>query len=115
MSVTLSTAYVPVETLALEMTYGVIRNDFGDGYSQRAGDGINVNRERYQATWRMDSSAIDNIVAIFTSAAGVDSISAKIHPDGSTAKWSCDSWTRTHFIGYDELTATLRQEFDLDT
>lgn len=88
---------------------------FGDGYEQRAPDGINnlVQKQQLQFNDVADEVAADMVAFL------------RAHKDGSTfdyvplwetvaSKWKCTSWKRTlgTLIGTSSISATFEQVFE---
>lgn len=91
----------------------VLTAQFGDGYSQRVGDGINSN----PASWSLTFSARDKneasaIVAFLDAQAGVTAFTWT-DPTGTTASYICQDYgmSRTSPLSY-EVTATFTEVFD---
>lgn len=87
---------------------------FGDGYTQRVGDGININPESWALTFSArTTSERDAILAFFEARAGSESFDWT-SPSGTTGKFVCEEWgytpdnTATHTV-----TAKFDQVFDL--
>lgn len=66
---------------------------FGDGYSQRAGDGINTIKRAWSVTFTRATADIDAIDAFLTARAGVESFDWT-PPTGAAGKWICPEWGR---------------------
>jgi phage-related protein len=86
---------------------------FGDGYSQRSGDGLNVVPRTYTADWPMlwaeDADAME---AFFESHTSTPFLWAP--PDSPTRKWRAVNWKRTpNTAGVTSLSVNLKQVFDL--
>ncbi len=89
---------------------------FGNGYRQRAADGINPIEIELTLGWTGSSTDIRELIDHFEERAGYQSftINDATIADDVTYKWTCDDWP------YDNLTdtimtldATLRKENDL--
>ena len=96
----------------------VLRADFGDGYSQRAGDGINVISETWDIEWEhLDSDEIALLETQLESARGVDAIDWTPRDETAAKKFTVIEWQKTMKIGNTgiarSVTAIFRREFDL--
>jgi phage-related protein len=83
---------------------------FGDGYEQRAANGLNADMRKYSLTFSAraaaESAAID---AFLTTQGGVASFDYT-HPGESSRKFVCREWSNTD-VGYglETITATFQQ------
>jgi len=95
--------------------YKVLEVKYGNGYSQRAGDGFNNN----QASWSIDYGTISladltTILTAFDAAKGVDYFTWTAPGDSASKKWVVKQHTRKSVSGlFYTLQATLEQCFDL--
>lgn len=83
----------PAQSASKRKRPRVLRATFGDGYEQRAADGINFNPREWQLTWVGTPSVIDAIEAFLEDAGGVDAFDWQ-DPEGYSAKWTCEEWSR---------------------
>lgn len=89
---------------------------FGNGYSQRAPDGLNNNPQMWNVAFlgRSYSAEIDLIDAFLAALNGTDYFLWTPPRGGSQIKVICPKWSRRPTKGpYDDLTATFEQVFDL--
>lgn len=97
-------------------TIRTLETGFGDGYSQRAGDGINTTDNELNLEWVGSDTNIDALIAHFVERAGYQAFTiADATIAGSVAyKWICKEWA-PHDITDDtkSLTATLKRVYDL--
>lgn len=87
---------------------------FGDGYSQRSGDGLNALPQTFQAQWSVVSSAeADTIEAFFGSHIRTPFLWA-VPLESVQRKWLAVDWSRG-YVGGDlvSLSANLKEVFDL--
>jgi phage-related protein len=91
----------------------VLSAAFGNGYQQRAADGINNVRGTYSVVFtnltRAEANTMD---AFFTAKAGY--LAFLYQPPGySTPKmWTCSEWSRQHVDGLiDNISATFEEVF----
>jgi phage-related protein len=93
----------------------VLQADFGDGYTQRAGDGLNNVRRTWEVSWENYPNA--SIVELETFLKGQGGYKSFFWtPPNSTiaAKWSCKTWkSKPAGFGISTLSATFVEEFDL--
>lgn len=98
-----------------EVSTRVLRADFGDGYSQRSGDGLNaINRQVFVVWGVLSVSDADTIEAFLTARAGFEAFLWAPPREVQPRKWICGTWRRDHDHGtYDSLSATFEEVFDL--
>lgn len=90
----------------------VITAQFGDGYQQRIGDGINTNPRSWSLRFTRLTADIDAIDAYLSSHKGTASFDW-LPPHGATGKWICPEWTRTeHSDNAQEISATFIEVFE---
>ncbi len=92
----------------------VLEAQFGDGYSQRTGDGINNRAEVWALTFAAQTVAERNAILAFLRARnGVEAFDW-VSPFGTYGKWVCKEWTgRPDTAVANSITATFTQVFDL--
>ena len=91
----------------------VLVQSFGDGYSQRAGDGINTTPDSWSVEFRGSSTNVGAIKTTLETKAG-HTYFTWTPPGGSEQKWICKQWTYS-LLGRStySLTATFEEVFDL--
>lgn len=100
-----------------DVQFDILKAEFGDGYSQRAADGINNSKEMYDVGW--DSLTIaeaNDIEAFIRARKGYESffISSYDRESTSTRKFTCQKMSRKPAKpGYDSITLTLEEVKDL--
>ena len=94
----------------------ILQAPFGDGYTQRAGDGINTIIQRWTVEWNcLDSTSSDELIDFFEARGGYESFLWTPPGDSREKKFVCKQWTETHPGNSKKgLTASLEQVFDLD-
>lgn len=107
-----------VSGIAEEVAPRVLGADFGDGYTQRAGDGLNAIARTVQLTWPAMTFANANAIeAFFEARRGYEAFlwTNPITP-GVERKWTAPKWNKATVGSTDlaTITATFKQEFDLD-
>lgn len=111
-----SSVSAPVAGASRQVEARVLKASFGDGYAQRAADGINTLNDRYDLTWEnIDRSEAETILAFLEARGGYESFTWT-PPGGATAlKWTCETWGRQHINAVlDTVTATFIRCYDLD-
>ena len=106
----------PSPDLGYSVEPRVLVAGFGDGYRQRAGDGLNTMRRRYESLrWENVSPAeADAITGFFEARAGVEAFFWTPPGSGTAGKYRAVRWSRSRRTAQACLvTATLEQEFDL--
>lgn len=93
-----------------ENTPRVRKAEFGDGYSQRVGQGINNLKRVWSLSFKLDIADMDAIEAFFIAADGVETFDW-VPPSGAAGIWICPSWTRTSDDGYDQISAKFEEQF----
>lgn len=112
---TFSPTYHPDWGLERSFKPKVLKAQFGDGYAQRAGDGINSNPVSIKATWTNATTAEKNyLVNFFAARKGYQSFFYTYQDEGAALAYVCEEWTYTHNDsgGY-TVTATLMQVYDI--
>lgn len=97
------------------VTARVLGAQFGDGYTQRAGDGLNAIARTLGLTWQSLSVAdAQTIEDFFLTHSGYLAF-LYAGNDSVTRKWIVRQWQRTELRegGKDAIAATLEQVFDL--
>jgi len=86
---------------------------FGDGYSQRVGDGINTNPQSWSLTFAgIDNATADAIVSFLSGKAAVTSFTWT-PPGGTEIRVICKTWQRIRPTStHSTVTATFDQVFE---
>jgi phage-related protein len=90
--------------------------NFGNGYRQRAGDGLNPVELELNLGWVGSNTNIDELLTHFEERAGYQSFTIEdaLIADDVTYKWTCDDWSYKHISDtIMTLDAILRKENDL--
>jgi len=93
----------------------ILKNEFGDGYSQRAADGLNNTPATWTLTWiGQVYTDMDTLEAFFEARGGWDTIEWTPYREATEKKFICTEWSRS-FQGAsnDTITAKLEQVYDL--
>ena len=86
---------------------------FGDGYQQRAADGINNVIRQWQLTFSSKQARIDEIRAFLDARAGAESFDWT-PPRGAAGRWIAPEWNSQINNGGDNLTVTFVEVFGED-
>jgi phage-related protein len=106
--------YTPTYAVYQSVTPRVLQTEFGDGYTQRTGDGLNTQRQIWNVEFVSDTTTINNIVAFLEATNGSDSFDWTPPRQSSALKFRYTEYARQPMgPTTDKLTATFRQEFDL--
>ena len=109
-------------TFSYEHTYAVNKTvtprirmtQFGDGYTQLSGDGLNTQRQMWNLEFMADSTSIDEIQTVLETTGGVDSFDWTPPRQSTALKFIYTSYSRDP-VGptVDRLTVSFQQEYDL--
>ena len=85
------------QPLQLNKTPRVLKVVFGDGYQQRAQDGINHNPQRWRVTFNKRSGTdVEGVYDFLEARGGVDYFLWTPRGEDSARKFICPSYTRTY-------------------
>lgn len=92
----------------------VLINNFGDGYRQRAADGINNVRQTWTVEFIGSTTNIDIYDAFFEARKGYDAFDWTPPHESTARKFTCSKWQRI-YVGpsTDRIIAQFTEEFDL--
>lgn len=116
MPVTFTPAYAPSpQSTSRDDTPRVLRSDFGDGYSQRARDGINFSRRTVTLQWdALAATDADVIEAFFAARGGTDAFYYTLPLESTPYLWTAGKVHRGYVsANVVLLSVPLTQEFDL--
>lgn len=105
--------YTPDYNAQLTQKPRVLEARFGDGYTQRVGDGINIAPRIWTLTFntRTDDE-IAPILAFLQARNGIEAFNWT-DPDGVTGVYVCREWRRTAVNkGINDLSTTFEQVFE---
>ena len=110
-----SFAQNPTLGSSVEVEPKVLLAQFGDGYNQRAADGINNILHKATLTWEvLTRSEAGALMNFFRERAGWKPISWQMPGDTESRKWLCTKWNRTYAeANLDTVTATFAEVVDL--
>ncbi|MGE0256805.1 MAG: phage tail protein [Alphaproteobacteria bacterium] len=108
----------PSYTTARTTRARVLRAGFGDGYSQRAGDGLNCVISSWSVVWNaLAPEEADYIDGFLTARGGHESFSWTAPGEDEARLWTCEAWSRApQRAGGSRasMTATLEEARDLE-
>ncbi|WP_109047007.1 phage tail protein [Azospirillum sp. TSA6c] len=105
----------PVTGSTIEPEVKVLTAGFGDGYTQRAPDGIHNIRDQYSLSWEyLDTDQARAIEEFLRARRGAESFLWKPPGEPDRRRWICSKWkrTRTHYL-FSSISATFVEVFDL--
>lgn len=93
----------------------ILENDYGDGYNQRAADGLNSVVATWDVVWEdVSVNDIDTLEAFFEAKKGYIAFLWTPPRRSVAKKWICKEWSRDiQGLKTDRLRATFIQEFNL--
>jgi phage-related protein len=93
----------------------ILQNKFGDGYSERAAQGLNNESQVWQLSWNnRPISDIDTIEAFIKAAGGYQSFYWTPPRGSAPLLFFCQKWSRTYSgPKSDDFSATFEQVFDI--
>ena len=93
----------------------VLKAEFGDGYSQRTGDGQNNMPLSIPVSWtNLSFSEMSSIVNFFIARRGFQSFYFTYVDEGAAKVYICESWDYSHSDAADyTVNATLMQVYDV--
>jgi phage-related protein len=104
-------AYSPMPGATQEQQPRVRAAQFGDGYQQRVGDGINTMPRKWPLQFTRATADIDAIETFLVARAGVESFDWT-PPAGAAGKWICKAWSRiVHKDTVQGINATFEEVF----
>lgn len=105
------------------VTKAVLIAPFGDGYTQRVGDGINTTREQVRVFWGiLTTTQLESIIGFLEERGGYEAFAYRLPWRNISQMWSCREWEVTPLDGdvndlgegevLSSLSALFRLEFD---
>ena len=89
---------------AVEPSYGskpqvefrILSADFGEGYTQRVGDGLNTKIEKWDMTWNnLTTGEKDVIINFLDAREGAEAFNFTMPGKSSSEKWICNRYQAT--------------------
>lgn len=92
----------------------VIRADFGDGYSQRAGDGLNAIRKNYKFMWdALTNAEATELEEFFEAKAGYIAFWYTPPLESTALPFICTEWNKTYGEATYKVSATFERVYDI--
>jgi len=112
---TFSPAEAPDVGLSGNNKFRTLKANFGDGYKQRAGDGINTKTKKYNLSWsNLDTDEINAIISFLDGQAGYIAFEYTLPGDSSAQKFICEDYSETWEQGnLKGVSAVFELVFDL--
>jgi len=95
--------------------YRTIETKYGNGYGQRAADGLNSVKDTWSVTWaNLNATEYTTVLTAFDTVKGVDYLTWTAPGDSTSKKFICRKITKRAFAGaLYTISAELEQVFDL--
>lgn len=90
-----------------------LKAEFGDGYRQRAPDGLNHVRYVYELTWEGALASIDEILLFLDARGAVEAFLYTPVGELLPKTFVCEEWSKVRSTPLGKLTAKFTQVFDL--
>ncbi|MCM5560319.1 phage tail protein [Pleomorphomonas sp. JP5] len=103
----------PASPSSLAVEIKTAESAFGEGYSQRSGDGLNTEGRTWTTVWPVLTFAeLEAIEGFFRAHKGYVAFFWKGPGDNEVMKYRCKTWQRSFAGGKPSLSATLERVFD---
>ncbi len=104
----------PIRSSSKNVTARFLRAELGDGYDQRAGDGIQTIKEEWSVTFEaLDSTNADLIIAFFEGLDGYQNFTWIPFRQTVAKKFICPSWSESYRgAGLTSVSASFVEVFD---
>jgi phage-related protein len=105
----------PSEPLQVETAARVLENEFGEGFKQRAPDGLNNLVRSAKPQWpRLSDQNADLIEAFLRGQLGAIPFLWLKPGDADYSQWICKTWSRVSLVGGKaNLSASFEEDFSL--
>jgi len=105
----------PVISSRKNVAFKTLETEFGDGYTQRAGAGLNSESVTFDATWTgLTITEADQVEAFFRKQRGYLPFEWTLPRESKAWLYRCKSWSRNGVGGrHDSITATIERVYDL--
>jgi phage-related protein len=92
----------------------VLTAEFGDGYTQRAGDGIHVLRDEISLSWpALDTTSANTLISFFEQHEGYQAFLWTPFRESTPKKYTCEEWSESYpGNNLTTVSATFKQQFD---
>ena len=110
-----SPSVIPSVGSSVNSSARVLVADFGDGYSQRAADGINNIDTTVSLQWNnLTGTQANSIDSFFMQMGGYESFYYTLPTESIAKKWACEKWDKSYQTGgMVNLNCELKRVFDL--
>lgn len=110
---TFTPAFPPSESV-VQPEVKILKAEFGDGYTQEAGDGLNNVRDVVKLKWStLLPSQAEAMEQFFKNMGGYRRFHYRLSDSTTMQKWTCAEWTRSRGTP-NTFEATFREQFNLD-
>jgi phage-related protein len=113
---TFTPAHAPDVGLSGSAKFRILESQFGDGYKQRAGDGINTLEKKYNLSWNnLPNDDIDDIIEFLDGQKGYIAFNYTLPNATASQKFICKDYGETWIRSGDEksCSAVFEVVFDL--
>lgn len=108
-------AQAPDVGLSGSTKHRILESNFGDGYKQRAGDGINTKEKKYNLSWNnMPNDDIDDILDFLDGQAGYIAFEYTLPGAAAAQKFICKEYGETWIRSGDEKSCSAVFELVYD-
>ena len=110
-----SNAQKPFYGSAPQKSFRTLSADFGDGYSQRLGDGLNTTIETWNLKWSVLTTAEKDVIVNFLDEReGYKAFNYTMPTESTSKKWICKSYKAEPLQpGLFSITASFERVYDL--
>lgn len=112
---TFTPAQAPDVGLSGSTKHRILESQFGDGYKQRAGDGINTKEKTYDLSWNnMPNDDIDDIIEFLDGQKGYIAFNYTLPNATAAQKFICKEYGETWIRSGDEKSCSAKFELVFD-
>jgi phage-related protein len=91
----------------------ILKAEFGDGYTQEGGDGMNNVRDVVRLKWNtLTAVQADEIESFLKARRGYERFWYQLSDSPAPVKWACPEWSRSRGTP-NAISATFNQKFDI--
>ncbi|WP_431854312.1 phage tail protein [Azospirillum sp.] len=109
---TLTPPFNPTVGTDIHPEIKLIKADFGDGYRQRAPDGLNHIRYLYQFVWEGPVAEIDEILLFLHERGGTEAFLYTPPGESQAKTFVCQEWSKSRNTPLAKLSVKFTQVFD---
>lgn len=104
----------PTTESGKETKIRILKSDFGDGYSQRAGDGLNATAASATLVWDvLTASEAAEIDDFFRDQGGYTAFYYTLPGESTQKSFTCESWSQSYTELHYKISAKISQVFDI--